>query len=533
MNATKTQKSLKSRHIDPQPLLHNGTEVAAIDLGSNSFHMVTARAESETLHITDRIQEKVQLARSLTQTGDINDTAFHNGLDCLKRFAQRLRTLPHKNIRIVGTYALRSANNARLFQEAAQEILGHPIEIISGREEARLIYLGVTHRQPQKAHNQLVIDIGGGSTEFIIGQQYKPLATESLHMGSISLQRFFPKGVLKPAYLKHAVLFAKQELQNISKTYQAIGWQDALGCSGTIRSIETVLLENQWSSEGITQSGLEKLEKAILKASSFQELKINGLKEDRKSIFVPGFAILKAIFRQLNLKKLQFTDSALREGLLFDLLDRQQYDDTRDKTIQWLQKHYLIEGSQSDAVTETCLFLFQCIETHSLATHSTHKSENCWHNPTADCQELLKRAAQLHEIGLFISHSQFHKHGAYILTHADLPGFSTQEQERLALLVRHHRRKILAPSLENLSPSWRQDCWQLMIILRLAVILHRSRFPINHQAISQLYIDTQNKVCELSLSADWLSEHPLTEADLKEEQTALENCHWHLILTST
>ncbi len=494
-------------------------EIAAIDLGSNSFHMVTAKLKSGNLQTTDRLQEKVQLADSLTKNNAISPEAFERGLACLSRFAQRIRSIPRNNIRVVGTYALRSAKNAAEFQAAARQILKYPIEIISGREEARLIYLGVAHHTSPCSENRLVIDIGGGSTEFIIGQGYQPLATESLHMGCVSFGRFFPNQTLKNSHFKQAVLAAKQELQSISSHYQQLGWKTALGCSGTIRSIESTLTQNGWSDNGITLSGIERLEKEALKATSCQDIKIPGIREDRKTIFLPGLAILKAAFLQLNIQHLSFADAALREGILFDQLDRQQNDDARSNSVAWLKTHYLVDADQSARVQKASATLFQC----------AGDNQTKWRNTPTECEGLLSRAAQLHEIGLIISHSQFHKHGAYLVQNADLPGFSDPEQLRLALLIRYHRRKVPAQAFDLLDPRWCDDCWQLMIILRLAVILQRPRDTTTSETIIQsLDMSHPEKRCTLSIDTNWLTQNPLTEADLKQEQQLLANSGWQL-----
>ncbi len=488
-------------------------ELAALDLGSNSFHMIIARYWQGDLQIIGKLQEKVQLAEGLDKNGQIHSAAAIRGLDCLSRFAQRLQTIPQGHLRVVGTNTLRRAKNADDWIEQAEALLKHPIEIISGREEARLIYLGVAHTSADEGGKRLVIDIGGGSTEFIIGEKFEPLATESLHMGCVGHQKFFPRGVLKPSQIDKAILAARREVLSIAQPFQKLGWSSCIGSSGTIRSIEQILLQNQWSDAGITLEGLHQIYEQIQKFHHIDELEIKGLKADRKNIFIPGFCILLGIFQQLNLRHLAYSEGALREGLLYDHIGGQSHEDVRDRTIRLLNNRYVIDVAQAERVHNTALHLFSPLD-------------NSPRQAQIKARDLLRHAAELHEIGQAISHSQFHKHGAYLLQHADLPGFSNLEKTLIAALVRNHRRSLSAKAFQHLPKAWRQECLLLCLILRLAALLNYSRVDTPN-LLPQ--ISVQNSKISLSFAKNSLQQHPLILAGLQQEQVYLQDIDWTLV----
>ncbi len=336
--------------------MEHGEHLAAIDLGSNSFHMVVARQVHGEIQLMDGLSEKVQLGAGLDKDNCIDDETQTRALECLGRFAQRIAGIPRGSVRVVGTNTLRQARNARQFIDRAEEVLGHDIEIVAGREEARLIYLGVAHTLADDAGQRLVVDIGGGSTELIIGERFESSETESLHMGCVSFaRRFFADGNISEKAFDKAVTAARQEVLSIHANYRRIGWQQSVGASGTIKAISQVCVENGWCDAGITLEGLKKARKRVIKAGSVAKLDLKGLREDRRPIFPSGLAILYGIFEQLNIEYMEVSSGALREGLLYDLLGRFGHEDVRDRSIQSLMNRHHVERSQAERVCETAM----------------------------------------------------------------------------------------------------------------------------------------------------------------------------------
>ena len=437
--------------------------VAAVDLGSNSFHMKVAHVVDGQLRVVDRMREMVRLAAGLDENDCLTEDTMGRAIDCLHRFGQGLHDVPPENVRVVGTNTLRRARNNEEFLTQAEKALGHTIEIIAGREEARLIYLGVAHSAEQDKQQRLVIDIGGGSTEVIIGKQFEPLRLESLYIGCVGLSgRFFHDGRIRRKHFRAAQLAAEQELEPIQEHYREVGWEAAIGASGTIRTVESIVRNQQWSNHGITADALEKLKETLIEAGDVERLSILNEQSPRAAVFPGGVAILAAAFKALGIKRMTTSDNALREGVLYDLLGRHGDEDVREVTIRHLSSRYRIDPEQAARVEKTALYL-------------QGQVEKSWRLGKEKYGNLLGWAARLHEIGLDIAHVQYHKHGAYVLAHADLPGFSRQEQELLGVLVRSHRRKFPQEVFATLSGKHRERGRNLSILLRLAVLLHRSR----------------------------------------------------------
>ncbi len=475
--------------------------IAAVDLGSNSFHMVLAREFQGEFRILEKRGRKVQLAAGLNDDGVLSEEAQQRGLECLREFAQFLQGMDGSRVSVLATNALRAARNRQQFIERAEQVLGYPIEVIAGREEARLIYLGVSHTLADDAGKRLVVDIGGGSTEFIIGERFEPLALESLHMGCVSYtKQFFPDGMITEARFNEAIAAASQELQNIDTNYKKLGWQSAVGSSGTIRAAEQALQENGWETEGISAEGLKKLRKQLLSYRHTDDISLPGVKPERRQVFIGGLAILQAVFDTFGLQRMQYSDGALREGALWDLVGRSGHENVRQRTLQALADRFHTDTTQAQRVQETALQLF----------HQVHAA---W-GMDASWGKWLSWAAQVHEIGLSIAHNGFHKHGGYLLEHADLLGFTRQGQAKLAALVRSHRRKILPEYFAMLPEPVRPRILRLACLLRLAVVLHHSRgaHPV---PVPQLRAE-QEKL-HLSLPVGWLADHPLTARDLADE----------------
>ncbi|MEC7376664.1 MAG: exopolyphosphatase, partial [Pseudomonadota bacterium] len=437
--------------------------LAAIDMGSNSFHMVVARLVHGEIRTLEKMGEKVQLGAGLDPHNRLTEEAQERALACLGRFAQRLKGMPPEAVQIVGTNALRVARNAHQFMNRAEEVLGYPVEIIAGREEARLIYLGVSHTLSDDAGRRLVIDIGGGSTEFIIGQRFEPLELESLHMGCVSFRnRYFADGKITRRQLDRAVTHAEQEMLNIRQHYRATGWQSAVGSSGSIKAIASVLANLKITDGTITLTGLRELRKRLVDMGKTERLGDLGVRSDRQSIFPAGFAILMGAFQSLGISEMAFADGALREGLLYDIAGRIQHEDVRERTISALQERYHVDQEHGAAVEQTAIAAWKQVARE-------------WGLNTPADEEVLRWACRLHEIGLTISHSQYHKHGAYLLRYSDLPGFTQQFQKDLATLVRGHRRKFSPAIFEGVEPEDIPRLRYLCVLVRLAVLLQHPR----------------------------------------------------------
>lgn len=487
--------------------------IAAIDLGSNSFHMKIATVIDNQIKVVDRLRESVQLAAGLDDKRRIDAAAQERAIACLSRFGERLRGVPPGNIRAVGTNTLRKARDSARFIARLEEALGHSIEIISGIEEARLIYLGVAQSVASDNRRRLVMDIGGGSTEYIIGEGFEPLRAESLYMGCISMTRqFFPEGNITRKAWKQAVLMAQMELEPIEADYRQLGWETAVGASGSVRGVARVI-SNMQKGDTITVAALNDLVDQLINAGRLDKLGYSqGISDERAATLIGGLAIIYATFQLLGIETMQISDGALREGLLYNQLKRIRHEDVRGRSIKALASLYHVDTQQNARVHDTVLKLLeQCADAWGL-------TEEKW-------AEILGWAAQVYEIGITIAHSQHHKHAAYILENADLAGFSREEQKQLAILVRSHRRKFPLQGFRELPSDQVKPLQRLAILLRLAVLLHRSRSP---EALPQLELTAQKKQIRLCFPTGWLDNHALTQAELVQEAEYLEAVDYRL-----
>ena len=482
--------------------------LAAIDLGSNSFHMIIARLRDGHFQVLDKIREMVQLRAGLDNDNRISDEAQDRAIACLERFGERIKELPAGSVRIVGTNTLRVAKNSQLFLRKARQALGHPIEIVAGEEEARLIYLGVAHALAFDNSNRLVMDIGGGSTEFIIGEGFTGLMRESLEMGCVSFsQRFFGDGKITRTRMKTALIAAGTRLRSIQRPYRNLGWSEAIGASGTIRTVANIVKENNWADDGvITPDSLDKLIDTMIAAGDVADFKLNGLSEERASVLAGGVAVLKASFDRLKIDRMTVSDGALREGLLYDLLGRIQHDDERARTVSAIARRYDVDAAHAERVMNMATQLFEQI------------AED-WQINDDDYLNRLRWAAQLHEVGLSISHEQYHKHSGYLVAHSDFPGFSREEQHALAVMVQGHRKRISQQDIQELPDELQQSTTRLAVILRLSMVFNRGR---SEQTDTFVKLKVTKKGLRLKLPLDWLKRHPLTEADLLQELNYLE-----------
>jgi len=474
---------------------------AAVDLGSNSFHLVIARREPNgALVIIDRLREMVRLAAGLDDERRLSAESRTRALECLGRFGQRLGEIPPANVRIVGTNTLRKARNADEFVRAAEDALNHRVEIVSGMEEARLIYLGVVRSLAQDGR-RLVMDIGGGSTEFIIGDGPEPVEKASLHMGCVShSQRFFGDGTITKKAFDAAELAARVEIEPIETRFRELDWSAAIGASGTVKAVANALQEAGWSPGTITAKGLKRLRKSLIECGHVDRIELAGVKSERCPVFPGGVAILRAAFAALGIEEMRFSDGALREGILVDLPGRLEHIDSRAASVERLATRFHADAAQNARILRTAGWLFEQVRAD-------------WGLDPED-EWLLRWAVQLHEIGLDIAHSSHHKHGAYIIAHTDLAGFARAQQQELAALVRAHRRKLPLDELKAANGRTRGRLVGLAMLLRVAVLLHRSR---SDTPLPQFRVAGTKSALRIVFPDRWLEAHPLTQADLAEE----------------
>jgi exopolyphosphatase/guanosine-5'-triphosphate,3'-diphosphate pyrophosphatase len=482
--------------------LRDGDLLAAVDLGSNSFHLMVARYEHGSLRIIDRLRDSVRLAMGLRPDGSLDPGRRERALASLARFGQRLRAIPPERVRAVATNTVRRLAHPQAFLLPAETALGHPIEVVSGREEARLIYLGVSHDLARSSQRRLVVDIGGGSTEFIIGQGHEALETESLQMGCIaSTLRFFGDGQYSARRWAQAQTEIAVEMQQFAADYRARGWGEAFGSSGTAKSIGNIVQANGWCEQGISAASLAKLRDAILDAGGVDRLHLAGLAEDRAPILAGGVAVMQAVFDTFALEHMGVCETSMREGLLYDLVGTALHGDPRAGSIAALASRYGVDRAQAARVRHAALEL-------------AAQAAAGWQLGAIE-RDMLAWAADIHEIGLAIAHSLHHVHGAYIVAHSDLAGFSRQGQQALAAMVRSHRRKPDRETVAALPERLRTPVRRLTALLRLAALLERARTT---EPLPPLELSVEDHTLRLGLPAAWLDQHPLTRADLEQER---------------
>jgi exopolyphosphatase/guanosine-5'-triphosphate,3'-diphosphate pyrophosphatase len=484
-----------------QPI-KDGDLLAAIDLGSNSFHMVVARYTLGQLRIIDRLRETVRLAEGLDGKGGLTPLVRQRALECLARFGQRIRDIPPQRVRAVATNTVRALSEPQAFLVPAETALGHAIEVVSGREEARLVYLGVAHAQPPKREQlRLVIDIGGGSTECIIGSGFEAIERESLQVGCVaSTRRFFGNGKLSKKKWKEALTEVSAEFQQFAGPYRALGWNEALGSSGTNKAIGDICAAMKLTKGAVTAEALPLVRERLLQAERIEDIDLPSLSNDRKPIIAGGILVLEAAFEALGLTRMAVSKAALREGVLYDMIGRGGADDPREASIIALMQRYGVDAAQAARVQVTALDMFDQVA-------------DAW-DLNADDRLMLGWAARVHEIGLAIAHSQYHVHGAYVLENSDIAGFSRQEQQFLAAMVRTHRRSVPKTAFDALPDRLLASVRRLSALLRLSVLLHRAH---DVEAIPRLELHADGIDLGLRLSKRWLDARPLLRADLDGE----------------
>jgi len=481
--------------------------LAAVDLGSNSFHLQIGRVVEGQIYPLDSVREVVRLGAGLTAEKRIDRATQAKALEALAKFAERLRGFSRHAVRAVGTNALRIAKNSPQLLREARAVLGFPIEVISGREEARLIYLGVAHSMPAAAHRRLVVDIGGGSTEFVIGTGLEPQLTESLYMGCVSYSlKYFPDGKIDKSRMRAAEVAARQELAGIVRGYRSAGWDEAVGSSGTARSMENILRENGFADEGLTREGLERLRSLLIKGEKADPDRIAGLRPNRAPVLPGGVAIMSAVFDELGIEAMKVSDGALRHGVLYDLLGRVEHRDMREVTVEQFGRRYHVDAAQAERVRALALKIYD-----ALMVGAERDRDDDPDRMTLDW------AARLAEAGLSIAHAQYHKHSAYVISNADMPGFSRMEQARLARIVLAHRGKlgkIQDAALEGAD-------WKLVFALRTASLILRRRADLK---LPFLRVAADHGGFAIDLPQSWLDDNPLSAAALESEAD-----HWKTV----
>lgn len=481
------------------------TTLAAVDLGSNSFHLAVGRVVDDQIYPLDSIRETVRLGAGLGADKRLDAQTQDRALVTLRRFSERLAGMPPESVRVVGTNALRVAKNANEFLRKAEQAIGFPIEVISGREEARLIYSGVVHSLPLAERNRLVVDIGGGSTEFIIGVKLKPKVMESLYMGCVSYtSRFFADGRIDKKSMKAAELAAREQVQTIVSRFEKTGWREAVASSGSARSLSEAMVASGRAERGITADGLAWLREEAIAAGDIRKLVLPGLRENRLPVFAGALAIMTAVFAELSLRQMTIAEGALRQGVLWDLLGRVHHRDIREVTVDQFVRRYHVDQVQSQRVG-------------SLARALYHQLEPVRDEKGASAELFLEWAVRLHEIGISISQGAYHKHTAYILANADMPGFSRQEQGWLSNLVLAQRGRLV-----KMREAFEDDpsLATVALCLRLAVIYYRSRRTLSPP---RLRLARKAKGFRLEVNGEWLAKNTLVAIALEAERSEWES----------
>lgn len=478
---------------------------AAIDIGSNSFHLIVARLEHGEIRPLHVLAEKVQLGKGL-KNHQLTDDAIQRGLACIERFQQLLASVKPDKIRAVGTNALRQAHNREVFTEPAEAILGIPVDVIYGREEARLVYLGVAHTLADDEHSRLVVDIGGGSTEFIVGKQFEPKRLESLQLGCVSYsEQFFPDGKINKKRFSRAYEQACVEVSHIRRYFKRANWVEAVGSSGTLQAVELLITAAGWRDHGIDQKSLKKLKKTLLKFETVDDIDLEGLNERRRGVITAGVAITLAIFDVLHVDVMRTSSGALREGAIYDLIGRRSHEDVRERTVQAMLQRYAAEISNSESVG-------------FYAKQLGIETAKNW-GLSEDDIDLLTWSGRLHEIGIAISQKHSNRHAAYLIENSDMPGFSQGDQLFISRLLRGHRGKLPGYLLDGIPRNKQQKFARMLVLLRLAVTLKHADVP---PISPEFYAKAEGNCLQVNFSQSWRELHPLTVWEVAESISVFE-----------
>jgi exopolyphosphatase / guanosine-5'-triphosphate,3'-diphosphate pyrophosphatase len=493
--------------LDTQDSTSSNAEqyLAALDIGSNSFHFVLARQVGEHTQIIHCEKYRVRLAQGLNSKKVLSQEAIERGIATLEILAASTQHIDKKNFRAVATFTLRQAKNSRQFIKAAAKVFPFNIEIISGHEEARLIYQGVAHHR-QHNEQQLIIDIGGGSTECIIGKQYKVKAVDSLDIGCVSYQQqYFCNGVISNKAFKQAISHAKHEVDGIAKRFKKLGWKHVVGTSGTIKALVKIIHYQQEIPHAITLKDLHALKSQCLNFKNVDDIAIEGLKENRRSVICAGLAILIAVMEALEINTIEYCQYALREGVLFEMLENSQHNNVRQRTIEDFIERFNIDKPHAGVVEQLAMKIFEYVK-------------STWRLQDTIYQELLRSAIKIHELGFDINSSGYQKHGQYIIEQADLPGFNQEQQKALAWLVGNQRKKISTLEEEQWSLLCANALDKLVIIIRISVLLCQQRHSDDNYLLAVI---ATPKTLSLTLKEQWLSDRPIIDTELFYEQQAI------------
>jgi exopolyphosphatase / guanosine-5'-triphosphate,3'-diphosphate pyrophosphatase len=488
---------------------------AAVDLGSNSFHLLTVQLVDGEVRVIDRLKERVRLAAGLTSDGHIAAEARQRALDCLTRFGHMLSRYSEVDVRVVGTNTLRRDPSGEFLLEA-ERALGHPIQVISGAEEARLIYRGVSHDIQDDDERRLVIDIGGGSTECVIGSGAEIIHADSLYMGCVAYtQKFFADGRISRRAMDRAIVSARLEVGSVKRVYRHLGWSRALGSSGTINAVQSVLAASGRGSHKFTREDMNWLVSEVNQQERLETLSLPGLKPERATVFPGGLCILMGLFKAFKIKEMAASPSALREGVVYELIGRDGQTDVREATVKRMRDRYSADQEHTDRMEELILRLAESALPQ-------------WGIDTPEYRKILVWAAALHEIGKAVSYAGYHRHSAYLVANSDMVGFSREQQALLAAIILGQRRRLLPRRLEELVGPHFEDALRLTLLLRLASRLNRTRSP---RPRPMLELQVSESTLALKFPSGWLEERPLTQADLEREAQYLSTAGFELTWT--
>ncbi len=495
------------------------TRLAAIDLGSNSFRLEIGAISHGAFERTEYVKEPVRQGAGMDSERNLTPQAMQSGWDCLARFGERLAGFKAPQVRAVATQTLREARTRDVFLARAVKILGFPIDVISGREEARLIYKGVSHLLPPSDERRLVVDIGGRSTELILGQNQQPRVMESFRVGSIAWStRYFPDGLWRRKSFETAEIAAKAVLEGALQAYHPGNWDIAYGSAGTVSAVSEALVAGGWSDGLVTTEGLDWLKELLIETGHVDGTKIPGLREDRKAIIAGGLAVTRALFNLLGIESLSPTAGGLRHGLLCQMQgSRESTSDLRSNTVERLANKFNVDRAHGSRVGK--------LATHLLSQILGDPSPD----PTDESNRSMRKlrwAAELHEIGSHISHSDYHKHGAYILQNADAMGFSLDELKRLSLLVLGQRGKLRKIEADLVLDDLRAQ----LMALRIAVILCHARRDPRPDCVQ---VSQSNGVVKVRCDPGWAAEFPQSAYLLREEALAWQKTGWPMEFLDT
>ena len=488
-----------------------GEYYAAIDLGSNSFHMVIVHVINGSVQIVGKIKQKVRLAAGLNEQMELDHLSIERGLNCLRSFAERLEDIPRSNVKVVATATLRLAVNAGEFLQRGEEVLGMPITVISGEEEARQIYLGVAYTSANQG-SSLVIDIGGASTEIIFGNDMNPVTMTSLDMGCVTfMERHFTDGQLAAECFDNAQAAANQLLEPVREEFLCFDWRNCLGASGTPQAIVEILV-NQGISDSIRLDYLYELRRQCIECGCMDKLKIDGLSDARRAIFPSGLAILICLFEQLQIKEMNISGGALREGLIYGMLDSMQNNDRRAQTLNQTMQRFRIDVVHARNVHGVA---------KTLCDQVCQQTGIC----NFDTNAVLEAASMLHELGLHIDYKLYHQHGAYVLSHIDLPGYTQLQKTTIRDLVQGHRQTIEIDNFAGYHPGVKPMIINLLRTLRVAAVLCIRRANLD---IPEFELIIEGDHWRLSFPEGWLKTHPLLSAELSNESWLQHKAGWEL-----